>query len=69
MLYELILGFILAAIFIVSYLLISKLFSDEKQIQGQSISSLTSANSDHAIEEGQFARGLLTEKTEKKDAA
>lgn len=67
--YELILGFILAVIFIVSYLLISNLFSEEKALQGNMPASLNPPNSDRAIEEGQLSRGLLTENTENKDVA
>ena len=67
--YELILGFILASIFIVSYLLISKLFSDERaELQGKNISvSLNPANSDRAIGTGNMGVYLLPEHTEKKD--
>lgn len=67
--YELILGFILAVIFIVSYLLISNLFSEEKALQGNMSASLNPSNSDRAIEEGQLSKGLLTENTENKDVA
>jgi hypothetical protein len=67
--YELTLGFILAAIFIASYLLISKLFNEEKpELKGKSLNvSLNRANSDRAIGAGRMNKPLLPEKTEKKD--
>lgn len=67
--YELILGFILAAIFIASYLLISKLFNEEKpELKGGALNvSLNPANSDRAIGVGRMNKPLLPEKTEKKD--
>jgi hypothetical protein len=67
--YELILGFILAAIFIASYLLIAKLFKEERgEIQGKNMSvHLNPANSDRAIGAGNMGVGLLPEHTEKKE--
>lgn len=67
--YELILGFTLAVIFIVSYLLISNLFSEEKALQGKMPVTLNPANSDRAIGDGQIHRGLLNETNENKDVA
>lgn len=67
--YELILGFILAAIFIASYLLIAKLFSEERgELQGKNMSvSLNPANSERAIGSGNIGKGLLPEHTEKQE--
>ena len=68
--YELILGFILAAVFIVSYLLVSKLFGEEKhELRGNMPVSLNPANSDRAIGAGNLSRNLLPENTKEKDAA
>lgn len=67
--YELTLGFILAAIFIASYLLISKLFNEEKpELKGKPLNvTLNPANSDRAIGTGSVNKPLLPEKTEEKD--
>ncbi len=67
--FELSLGFILAAIFVVAYLLISKLFNDEKQeLRGRASSVfLNPVNSERAIGGGQMNKPLLPENVERKD--
>jgi hypothetical protein len=70
--FELSLGFILAAIFIAAYLLISRLFDDETpELSGRQTSvTLNPVNTERSIGTGQAGQGLLPEQTErKKDVA
>jgi|GEM_PF-2792343 len=67
--FELSLGFILAAIFVAAYLLIVKLFNDERQEIRGKVSSvfLNPVNTERAIGAGQVNKPLLPESAEKQD--